>query len=357
MIHFLFAEFNQEFNQQKKQFEFREIEFNENGNSKQPYQISKIGGADGKCLTCHSNSRPIWEAYPVWPGFYGADDDTPIKYRYYRFKLGLAAPSTLKEEWKNFKEKSLNKGRYQFLRPLADSLIFEGLGVRPNADLTALLTNLNYLRIGEILKKEVSSDFRFPFLYGVSCTEDLFRAAYLARMKGEPAPLMPEDKFTELVDLYSKTSNQKIKTHQVYRMNRLMNELQYNFSDLRALWAHQLSSVDPDLKDIPKDQFIARIVEDDPSSFGTMASPVQASVAALAEKFFPKTYPETWPSAVYEGVFRFDTGAGDEKTNFKKMIEENLFTPAELPELRQLESKDKNAYCDLLKSKFPPALK
>jgi len=70
------------FDDRQKRFEFREIAFKEgrsdvnwNHQVLEPDIISSR--PEIRCSSCHGQpSRPIWEPYFTWPGFYGADDDT-----------------------------------------------------------------------------------------------------------------------------------------------------------------------------------------------------------------------------------------------------------------------------------------
>ena len=342
-----------EFNHVKNEFEFREIEFRETGNLEKPYEISKIDGPDSKCLNCHNQSRPIWEPYPVWPGFYGAGDDHPIGRSFTRPLLRVAVPDAVQLDWEKFQKESLGQGRYQYLKPIAQTEIFN-LGVpRPNSDLSFLLTNLNFLRIGTILKKEVKPEFRYAFLYGAKCYEKVWRENYIARRDHKPEI---KNTFIDLVESYAVKYEQKNLLHQNYRFNQLMTDLHYDLDLIKNQWRR--SDQPEKYAGQTQEQVIETILKESPGYFNLVIHPSIASVAALAEKFFPWTMPGTWPTAImHEGVYKFDTGAEDVFVALKKQVEENLFVEEERKGLRALENKNEIEYCKLLQSKFPPQLK
>ena len=108
----------EEFSHQTNRFDFREIEFREEGALSTPFTISQIGGLDGKCLLCHTEQRPIWETYDIWPGFYGGDDDFPFNRSPKRGRsvLDVEFPNRVSAEWDASSAGPLHSGRYQYLQ-------------------------------------------------------------------------------------------------------------------------------------------------------------------------------------------------------------------------------------------------
>lgn len=165
-----------QFNATKNTAEFREIEFNEKGQLKQPYKISPIGGpaVDGqaKCLQCHTGGRWIWESYDNWPGLYGGDDDYPITSftkNGTNSTLGYENPKSVVEDWLAYKDTHSKVGRYKFLNPLRPSTLFKTPEPRPNTDLSLLLQSLNGRRVAQSLKNAGAYPLRFPLLFALNC--------------------------------------------------------------------------------------------------------------------------------------------------------------------------------------------
>lgn len=166
----------QNFNNETKKFEYREIEFNERGQlGALPYRISANGGPANKCMACHREGQPLWRSYATWPGVYGAEDDVPIfsgnSKAFADFQPGIS--KQLKNDWNYFKKNHLSKGRYRNLNPPAHALIADGYDKqpRPNTDLTSRLTRMNFKRIARMVKEAVGDHKPNQSLYeyAVNC--------------------------------------------------------------------------------------------------------------------------------------------------------------------------------------------
>lgn len=222
-----------EFNSHTNKFEFREIQFNELGllGADLPFRISKVGGPENKCLQCHTNSRPIWEAYPVWPGLYGADDDQPIGVSARGNSLRISASKQVETDWRDFVEKYGKDGRYKYLRPLAKSQVAPGT-FRPNTDLTILLYQRNFKRIGQIMKDHVDPAFRYAYLYASQCVPRIIfenaeirpRNKWLPDDQKKPEIQYPRS-MENLIKVYKPKYTQATFDHQVSKASRLMDDL------------------------------------------------------------------------------------------------------------------------------------
>lgn len=335
-----------EFNHHSERFEYREIEFNEFGQLEEPFKISSPGGpkldGQGKCLVCHTGSRPIWEPYDSWPGFYGADDDRPFTLGK-RLGRSFAGPNNmkeLKEHWESFAKGSMQRGRYQYLKPLAKSIFF-GSDPRPNFDLTALLGSLNIKRIGRLLKDAVgSSNIRYPLLFALTC-----RNIY-------PGNATITQDLKRITDLFVVGADRNVFTHSVGKAGKIIKEQNISLDQLSETLnkMRSLRGIPPISFEGPE-QLISKMIEES----GTMHSEVPKALRtflSLVDYYLPNAELELWPMSIYEGVHRYDTGVGNELDLFINIVN-NLFTKEELIILQKEKNKSEFDYCLRLTASFP----
>jgi hypothetical protein len=99
------------------------------------------------CLACHGeNPRPNWEAYPIWPGLYGENNDE--------------LDGKELDAYLSFKELQAQHSRYKWLLSPGSSSESPYRSVnsfdrqeRPNLKLTKFLARLNAKRLASILSK------------------------------------------------------------------------------------------------------------------------------------------------------------------------------------------------------------
>lgn len=353
-----------EFNQRSKKFEYREIQFNDLGQlGGEPFRISEVGGPGSKCLQCHTNSRPIWEAYPVWPGFYGADDDSPIG-RSARGPALIPPKPGVAKDWEEFKRVGLNQGRYRYLSPMAESRIFAGYGVRPNSDLTELLTRMNMERIARLLKGTTAPDFRYAYLYAGRCYARTLNARRDEIRSGKEASVQVASVFEKLVAKHQARFSKKGFEHQVYKAGRLVADMQYEPKefieykvDEYAQRHRNNSAIGVPPPNVTLQQLLELIVKESVSGLSPNVLVYFQAVAGLTSEFFPSARPETWSSALYEGVHIYHSGSGAEMTWLNDAIMSEFFTPVEREALLVGEKSDWRGFCRSLEAKFPPRLK
>ncbi len=126
-----------------------------------------------KCLSCHGESpKPLWESYPLWPGFYGSEDDC-------EFSGALANPGPCVADSKEvrlyneFLNGNRHKGRYALLKPLAEDILTDIKGAqRPLLAISRTLALQNEIRIAQEIKKlPWSRQFTHTMLHLLSCTK------------------------------------------------------------------------------------------------------------------------------------------------------------------------------------------
>jgi hypothetical protein len=357
-----------EFNSQDKVFEYREIQFNDLRQLPigQPYQISKVGGPEGKCLECHSHSRPIWESYSVWPGFYGGDDDIPIGAMSKGPAFEHSHQESVQADWNRFEQQYSHQGRYRSLRPMATSVIFSSdYGARPNADLSAVMTKMNIDRIARILKKKTHPIFRFAYLYVGACfgrlKENNRNAGFLKGQTNAPVEVPISPAILSLTEKASNRLNEAVISHQASRALRLFQDLGEDEQAFRAEYLQEYASrgqqfpgnENSDLLSFLRILLGAHVF----GSFGTGAEVPFNALVAVTEKYFPGAAPETWPTALYEGIHRYDSGTGDETTWLKEALLTELFSDNERAKFLQWERQDWKGFCRSLEDRFPPQLK
>lgn len=284
-----------EFNQQKKEFEYREIEFNEqNISGKKPFSISEIGGPrsrafpEGKCMSCHSGSRPIWEPYFVWPGMYGSDDDYPIRYPTNRSgydssrTFDAPIPPMVAKRYQNFVDSMSGKDRYKFLGPLSNEreLVRYSYEVQspfpdymknrgfskplPNLAMTIAIYSHNIERIVRRIEKlRISSAQAIPLYV-------LLNYGYKSCGRNSMISFLNNDLLT--------------------RMNRLQDAKENHRNFLRQKLAEENDMI----SNYQKAPLPYRAHSD-----------YEAAFYAALEKMFPDAGAENWSPALYPGVYNF----------------------------------------------------
>ncbi|MCB9094843.1 MAG: hypothetical protein H6621_07220 [Halobacteriovoraceae bacterium] len=145
-----------QFNDQKKEFEYNVITFNK---EKKKPEFSEKNPTE--CLECHGqNPRPIFDSYPKWEGFYGADHDREYSSEYRVFYASME-----------------KHPRYQFL---SKKYLWELTGQmkvnvlsQPNNYYGKQISRLNAMRIGEIVLKDSQyKKYKHSLLYAHYCQSD-----------------------------------------------------------------------------------------------------------------------------------------------------------------------------------------
>lgn len=330
-----------EFNHKTKKFEFREIQFKEDHSEVgAPYQISNVDGPEGKCLQCHTNRRPIWETYPLWPGLYGADDDFPmgVTANGSALKLKEEDMDHNRREWLELVSAFPAMDRYKYLPELTESEIFTGGGKRPNADLGANLVKLNMERIAREIKEHSSRDFRFAYLFAARCSLD----PQFSSARG----------IQKLIQKHGKKMDATSFHHQVYRLSRILTEQRYDLMLVQKAFGFSPVAIRNG-----KDQevLVQKILRSPNFNVAYKIADNFKAMVAITEEFFPEAKPHTWPSAIYEGVHRYSSGTVQENLWLFDSLKAELFSGEEIKELEDLE--EKNKICNVLKKNLPKALK
>jgi hypothetical protein len=357
-----------EFNHAKNRFEFREIEFNEKNQMKQPYKISQIDGPldpetkTPKCLACHVARRPIWETYPTWPGFYGAEDDVPMGFSARmnggQTSVGLHAPLSVQTEWEDFVASMASKERYRHLPPLAGTVHFgEHYKQRPNSDLTVNLRRLNAKRIGQLLKGAPGAkSLRHVLLFAHECQ--------VVSVAGTKKSLSPKTKATasELIYALGKAEkpvmDEAVLMNSVNAVSSLMRGMGFTLADLgkhyegyqnndrtvnEVLPAAILSgNLNAFLKELHRIRFETGKKE----AYGLVIP-----LLSVVKKALPAAQVDQWPTALYQGVHRYDDGTGEPAEMFYKLITEFLFDEKERKIVTH--EKERGDLCLYLQERFP----
>lgn len=293
-----------EFNEQTETFDFREIKFLNDERLKKGlaqetyakgFKVSPVGGPrkldhyledgelrpeevtfeKGRCLQCHTNNRPIWTAYPKWPGFYGGQDDV------FYFLLGSKLEPKLKEEnvGKKMRDhfaafnKSIKGSRYFYLGKNLNQPGFQYQSPRPNGFLTERLFALNGRRVERILK-----DFGPARLNSNQCRE-------LKERDFMPAALqMAKANFYRDRELFDQTAKE------TFEPEGAENQMKYR-----------------------REYHYYRKVEDHLNE-GKVFESIYVDYAHL-HYFFPQIHAETFGTDVYESIYNFGTGGGLREPN------------------------------------------
>lgn len=143
------------FDQENSEFVPYEIEITRDG------KLLDLQKNPAKCIRCHSeNFRPIWNAYPFWPRFYGsrASPDSKLITDFLKVEENAL---------KDFIANSRYTGRYQ---PLIGNKSLEELESL-NSALTVNLAGLNVKRIKKLIQKMAASNPKAYSLVGVAIRE------------------------------------------------------------------------------------------------------------------------------------------------------------------------------------------
>lgn len=351
-----------EFNDVAKKFEYREIEFNEFNQLQHPYKISRVNGPNNKCLSCHTNSRPIWNAYDTWPGAFGSlDDEGPgVSLKEsggIELLVGKNFKSVAKTQWEAFKNGPGKSGRYIHLNPLAPSRIlklsnqtsdsnYDTQILRPNSDLNVALSLLNFQRIGRILRNTVAGDdIRYVLLHAASdCRYE--------RIEGQRL----------LAHLYYPIVGLNNRSHFLFELSELMKEYRTDLNEVRQNLIER--SLTPPAFRTPAD--VISYLDSDPRILRDLVTN-RASRLHLEDHlivflanihfFVPAAQFETWPMQLYENVQDYETGGPPAYFFLNDAFIENVFAPFEKDLYERLKkataARDTDEICAELRSKFP----
>lgn len=296
------------FNRAQKKFEFFEIEFNEKGQlGAEPYKISDDGGPQKKCLACHTGSRPIWNRYDIWPGFYGSADDFPFTLAN---KTGggtifdrLPMP-IVKEQFDKFMNEGITVGRYRNLVPPSDESLGEKLE-RPNSNLNLALSPLNMLRVGRLLKDaNASGPARYALLYGLYCER-----------AHEEDPDFQNSFFGKIHSDFSKRAQEEVSLYHKQILIEHMKETGLTVDFLKKNIAERNKNfIVADRVPVPKATTPGEFLEEalrTKAIFALGLAPMYTLLMSVVEKFLPEAQVSTWPMQQREGVHRYDTGDSD----------------------------------------------
>lgn len=330
-----------QFDPLKKEFKFQEIEFKEESEIQKSYSISKVNGPDDKCLACHSNSRPIWNAYPIWPGAYGGiDDEGPGRSvapdRGFKNLFGDNYTQTAAKKWANFQSAKNSNSRYRQLPNLASSTFFKkayDLKVysksydipRPNSDLNIALGTHNYERIARVLKSAVAGDdIQYALLY-------IYSRCWMTQL---PGPNPGKEILRALATKFEKKAS-------AVKQNFLSGSLRQLAKDQDTPWREIVDNINSH-KYYSEDRFSANSEDE---LFSSLPKAVRLdlpgsdvdSLISVLEAQVPKAQVETWPMQVYEGVYNFETGDEPFQVYLKYLMFNRVFEPAYLASYPDLE--------------------
>ena len=158
-----------EFDNQKKEFTYREILFPEPRSKVSTVSFSEPNLE--KCIKCHGQpARPIWDTHPLWPGAYGE-----------RYRMPLSEKE--REDLTQFLQIQPSHPRYRYLAnierfanketfaPSAKTLYDGANKDSPNEELSRLLSRENMKRIAETIRKSPQFS-RFGYTLLASVTRD-----------------------------------------------------------------------------------------------------------------------------------------------------------------------------------------
>lgn len=349
-----------EFNTHKKVFEFREIEFNEFNQLNSPYKISSVNGprvdsSTSKCLQCHGEGRPLWNAYDIWPGFYGGDDDFPMSSNNKRGNksgLGLEFPPQVKNDWQDFQER-YRVGRYKHLKPLASSVYIEGLGPRPNSDLSIILTQLNGYRIGQMIKNAGGNlSTAAALVYALDCQNR--------------AEVVPKNTLIENLDLAERPRMKSaLESSAVDLGIKLMSDLNISLEDYRSHWLSTFDRVgEPGNYIFNRDskEAVLRAHIRSGYSHSALISPLEIGVSTSVSAFIgtakalvPKANIEKWPTNIQEDIHNYENGVNSTEALRTGIVD--AMVPANLKKLfapTEDYTSSYSNYCAGLKPMMPP---
>ena len=146
----------------KKEFQFFEVNFPTSGLVSETWHVSEPNPP--KCLKCHTtNPRPIWDSFPLWPGFYGEAYLQPLGVTEREGLEGFLRIQPTHPRYKYLLRTDVFKNADTFY-PSTKARYDSGEKDPPNSVLGSLLSGLNLQKI----VKEISNDKRFmPFQYAL----------------------------------------------------------------------------------------------------------------------------------------------------------------------------------------------
>lgn len=323
------------FDDRTETFHFRDIAFPKdaspdalddltNTEKKQNFVISEGRGAHD-CRQCHqSPGRPNWDAYPIWPGFYGAVDDSHKR----EMGRGILHPvytAFETEKWKEFLAGNAQQGRYQYVSQDLE---------RPNDQLGLFLGFLNGRRIVRELKNLGPSFERkkYQFAKALFCAPNgsIRRFESPSDEKGFGVgislPVLPEDADNETKEIFlSASKNAAEKQDRLDFLLKQNGTAEGNPTDLKQSF--------PDMVAYYKELFPS---QNDPQ-FGLSADAKEALLVRSLKKVTDKfgISIENW-SMVLFGGYLHENGLGGGGKVALRLILEKPFTDQFLSEDRPL---------------------
>jgi hypothetical protein len=160
-----------QFREEQRAFDFRQIRFPTAANGLTQVVFSGSNqSADGKtkCTSCHgADPRPNWDSYSVWPGAYGADDDS------------IGKDPSLENDashYAGFVARRSTDARYRWLvqGPAATAPYMADYGgtidSRPNLRFSDASNRMNALRVTRLLRQRVARRSLLAFaVAGLTC--------------------------------------------------------------------------------------------------------------------------------------------------------------------------------------------
>ncbi len=370
-----------EFNHSTKRFEYREIEFSEGRPNKDPFTISEVGGPklfpqdrEGKCLACHTNSRPIWEAYDLWPGFFGGDDDaqfTDYAKRGANSIFNVPFPSSAKTELANFLKARSKLARYKHLNELQSSRLISplytspqqanassGYNPRPNADLTILLFQLNAQRIArEVSDHPQALKYRDLLIYSLGCTYD--RGAEV--IATDPR-YRANNSFKQLLTEFRRHADPLILNHSVYKLEQIRKDLGITPQAIIKTWVEYYPTEQKlrgsDGAAQPSGIQVIESLLGSGALAQTKVTRTIGSFLATVRKFLPGINVDLWPTALYEGVHIYSDGYSNSSRSLIQALNHELYATGDLDQMGDWselgESGTKSeVYCKQLVERLP----
>lgn len=162
-----------EFDADGARFVLREIEFRHSASGAPPEVIYSQDNPE-KCTVCHGNPpRPVWDAYPSWPGIYGEQYLRSLTQRERRELAQFSARHSTHPRYRNlfYAERY---ARPETFRPDTREQYQGSLKEPPNSILTTLLGQQNLVTISvEIQRSERFNPYRYALLASLNPDCDL----------------------------------------------------------------------------------------------------------------------------------------------------------------------------------------
>lgn len=303
------------FNDMSRTFEFREITFPADALSKDRlddleedehrlnFVVSPVGGgAKRACAQCHQTpSRPNWEPYPIWPGFYGAENDASTYQPSPTAELSEYA-AWEKEHFDKFMAGSRKSGRYAYLTEREE--------VRPNNHFGHLLSELNAQRIvGEL--KALGPKFekrKYHFLKAMMCSP---------RYEAQLIALTPGESFYSAIP---KPEDRK-RFHGIYRA--IVNDYENLMSRMRSTTQGRKLEEDSESSRKQRNAFKAYLAKDPVFSNGVDldwgAVSVMVNVKAVMDPL--KVNIRNWSMELFGGYEHEDGNGGPNRSVFRQIMQ------------------------------------